>query len=322
MRIASQVYRQYLVSKGIKELAWSLLRKILIKFFNDPACSMMIHGRLLNLPLSHQLPAVMKHCRFYDKLPKRIAEYIHRYNGRVICIDVGANIGDTIASLYNDETDLFLAIEPSEKFNKFLTENWSWNKGVFFVDDICSAVSSEDMFKFENNRGTSRVFKSEGGAKIRQRKLDDILVDHPAFMNANFLKIDTDGYDFEVIKGAERFLSQNTPMVLFECDAFENSNYVEDCMTAMKFFKKCGYNYFLLYNDLGNLMGKHSLNDLTAFKSLLFFEMTSNIFVFDILVMKDDDVFQFYKSEIGYYTDNMSNKSLKRTAIVATEMTL
>ncbi len=138
--------------------------------------------------------------------------------------------------------------------------------------------------------------------------------------NANVLKIDTDGNDFEVIAGSKRLLLRNLPVVLFECEPFENTNYVEDCLSALNFFKEIGYNYFLLYNNFGNLMGRYSLSDLSPFKNLLFFQLTSNFYYFDILVMKDEDVFQFYKEEIDYFADKIPNKSLRRTAIVAAEL--
>jgi FkbM family methyltransferase len=318
--IATVVYKQYLVSRGIAEMAWSFSRKVLIKHFNDPKCSLQIHGRRLSLPLSHQLPAIMKYCRFYDQLPHRISEYIHQHYNNLICIDVGANVGDTIASLYKSDADVFLAIEPNPKFCSYLRENWGWNNNITIVEEICSSVNDSGNFIIEENRGTARIFQIESGIKRIRRTLDDIVDEYPFVSNANFIKIDTDGNDFEVLKGAKKMLSRNIPMILFECDAFENTNYVDDCIKTLLYFKDIGYNHFLLYNDHGNIMGKYPLSDLSTLKNLLFFEMTSDAFVFDILVMNDDDLFKFHKVEIEYFTDQMVNKSLKQTAISAIDL--
>ena len=318
MAIATIVYKQYLASgRGIRKRIWSYVRKALIKLLNDPNCSLPIHGRYLKLPLSHSLPDFLRLHPFYDRLPQRISAYIHQKQGHLSCIDVGANIGDTIASFYMKDTDTFLAIEPNPKFNKLLAENWGWNKNIIMVSDICSSDSSEGTFAIQEKNGTASVLQTENGIKMSKRPLDEIVNDHPSAAKANVLKIDTDGNDFEVIAGAKRLLLQNLPVVLFECQDFENTNYVEDCLWAMKYFKEIGYNYFLLYNNFGNLMGRYSLSDLSPFKNLLFYQLTSNFYYFDILVMKDEDVFQFYKEEIDYFVDKMPNKSLRGTAIVA-----
>ncbi|MFC1843346.1 FkbM family methyltransferase, partial [Thermodesulfobacteriota bacterium] len=199
----------------------------------------------------------------------------------------------------------------------------------YFADSLLAPVitskswpsdSSEDTFAIQNKNGTASVSQTKNGTRMSRRSLDDIVNEHPSMANANVLKIDTDGHDFEVITGAKRLLSQNLPVVLFECQPFENNNYVEDCLSTLKYFNEIGYNYFLLYNNFGNLMGRYSLSDLSAFKNLLFFQLTTTLYGFDILIMKDEDVFQFYKEEIDYFADKIPNKSLRRTAILAAEL--
>ena len=51
-------------------------------------------------------------------------------------------------------------------------------------------------------------------------------------------KVDTNGHDFEVLAGAERLISRNHPVVLFECDVFNNTNYVEDCLSTLRISSK------------------------------------------------------------------------------------
>jgi FkbM family methyltransferase len=319
MRIATIVYKQYLAhKKGIKKRIWFYAREALIKVLNDPNCTLPIHGRNLKLPLSHLLPDFLRLHPFYDQLPQRISKFIHQKQGYLSCIDVGANIGDTIAAFYKKDTDTFLAIEPNPKFNKLLAENWGWAKNIIVVSDICSSSSSESTFVIQEKEGTASVLQTENGLTMRRRSLDEIVNDHPSMANTNVLKIDTDGHDFEVIAGANRLLSQNLPVVLFECQPFENTSYVEDCLSAMNSFKEIGYNYFLLYDNQGHLIGRYSLSDLSPLKNLLFFQiLRPPSYCFDILVMKDEDVFQFYKEEIVYFTEKIPNKSLRRTAKVA-----
>jgi FkbM family methyltransferase len=315
MGIATAVYQQYVTSEGNRRRAWSLARSVLIKLLRDPTCSMQIHGRRLKFPLSHSLPDYLRNFRFYDRLPHRISDYIHQKQERLNCIDVGANIGDSIAAFCTKDTDTFLAIEPNPKFNKLLAENWGWNKNVTVISDICSSLSSEDTFIIQEKNGTASISQADNGTRMRRRSLDEILNDYTIAANANVLKIDTDGHDFEVLAGAVNLISRNHPVVLFECDVFKNTNYVEDCLHALKFFEQCGYRHFLLYDNFGSLMGRYSFSDLSSFRNLLFYQLTSSFHYFDILVMNDEDLFHFYQAEIDYFTNNIPDKSLQRTAV-------
>jgi len=67
-------------------------------------------------------------------------------------------------------------------------------------------------------------------------------------------------------------------------------------------------------------MGIYSFSDLSSVRNLLFFQLTSDFYYFDILVMKDEDLFPFAEAEIHYFADKMPDKSLHRTAIEAVEL--
>jgi FkbM family methyltransferase len=284
MKLASFVYKQYLASRGIRRKAWSLARTTLIRLLNDPACSLPIHGRILKLPLSHALPIYLNNHPFYDRLPQRISECIHLKRGRLCCIDVGANIGDTIAAFYTHDSDTFLAIEPNPRFRKLLSANFGENANVTVVSEVCSSASGQTTIAIHEKAGTASLVQADSGTTMTRRSLDEIVDDHSFAKDANLLKIDTDGHDFEVIEGSKRLLSQNLPVVLFECDAFENTNYVEDCIRTLNAFKQSGYNHFLLYDNFGNLMGQYSLSDLSPFRNLLFYQLTSTFYYYDILI--------------------------------------
>jgi FkbM family methyltransferase len=301
----------------MKRRAWSFARRALIKLSGDPTCSLPMHGRDLNLPLSHALPDYLEHFPLYDRLPRRLSEYVHRAEGRLVCIDVGANIGDTIASFYGDESDAFLAIEPNPKFGELLAANWGWNEKVAIVSEICSSGSDEGTYLIQERHGTASIHRTEEGERMRRRPLDEIVKDHPFAEEANVLKVDTDGHDFEVIEGAKNLLSRRLPAVMFECDAFENADYVEACLRALELFRGVGYNHFLVYDNFGSLMGRYALGDTTAFRNLLFFQLTSNFYYFDILVMKDEDLFPFHAAEVEFFVGKVPSEALKRAAVAA-----
>ena len=215
MEFSSEVYKRYLASNGLKGKLWYLARKILIYLY-DPLCTLPIHGRMLKLPLSHQLPAILKYCPHYDHLPARISAYLRKNNRRITCVDVGANIGDTIASFYTGEEDVFLAIEPYGKFNKILALNWGWNKNVTVLADFCSSESEVCTFSIQEKNGSALILKAEKGLRMSGRSLDEIVAGYSFAPDVNVIKIDTDGHDLDVIAGAKKLISKNMPIILFE----------------------------------------------------------------------------------------------------------
>lgn len=320
MKTSTLVYNNYLNTKGSYRRFWSVLRKLLIKILHDPSCTLTLHGKPLHLPLSHALPIYLKQYQFYDRLPGRISEYMHDKYGFIKCIDVGANIGDTIAAFYKDEKDRFLAIEANKKYWEYLLVNWGSNANIKTQFCLCTSESGTNTFNILEKAGTAAAVYSERGSEIETRSLDDLVASNPSFADFNILKIDTDGYDFEVIEGAKNIISNRLPIILFECDSFSNSNYINDCLKILKLFEDCGYNQFLLYDNFGHLMGKYSLADSYCFRNLLFFQLTSSFYYFDILIMKDDDIIPFLDLEITYFIDKMSDKSLQQIAKAAAEL--
>lgn len=319
---ATVIYKNYLSSSGINQRFWSLGRKLLIRYYNDPNCTLPIHGRELRLPLSHSLPTYLHCFPFYDRLPQRLSAYIHQTQGYLNCIDVGANIGDTLAAFYTSDADLFLAIEPNPTFNALLTMNWGWNDNITVISELCSSTSEKGKFTIQENRGTASFYPTTTGINLRRRRLDDIVADFPTAFSANVLKIDTDGHDFDIIAGAEGLLVRNRPALLFECHFIEGftyfKDYVNDCLSTLDMLKQIGYDNFLLYDNFGYLMGCYSLTDLSSFRALLFYQLTSKFYYFDILLMSCEKIQRFYQTEIDLFAGQISNTTLRKAMLAAT----
>ncbi|WP_428390130.1 FkbM family methyltransferase [Mucisphaera sp.] len=291
----------------------------MVRCLGDPACILSVHGKELSMPMSHQLPQYIAWAPNYDRLPGRVSHYLHQYRDYIRCIDVGANIGDTIAALMKSDRDTFLAIEPNPIFAKYLAMNWQSNPNVIISNSMCSAISRQSKVDINTQGGTAQIYLSNDGRPARSQTLDDMINRVPYNEQIHLVKIDTDGFDFEVIYGAEKLLEEHKPVVLFECDACGNENYVDDCLRALVIFNKYGYNQCLVYDNTGYLMGKYSLSDLCCFRNLLFYQLTSKFRYYDILVMQDDDIAPFYKDELRYFTQTMADASLSDTAIAAVE---
>lgn len=267
---------------------------------------------MLYLPSSHALPTYLREYPYYDRLPKRLGQKILELNGRIIGIDVGANIGDTIAAFQNSNSDLFLAIEPNPHFAKYLYLNWGTFDNIIISENLCSSHCGEINVEFKEKNGTASIQTLKGNEKVICKTLDKVIEENPIFLNANLLKVDTDGHDFEVLKGAKKLICQNQPTVLFECDLFNNDNYISEMLDVLNIFHEANYSQAIFYDNHGYLIGKFSIQDNKEIKNLLFYQSVSKLLYFDVLLINDEFIDVFYKTELEYFINEISNKKLKQ----------
>lgn len=317
-KVFSFIYRKGLDPKGGSN-PW---RKLTAKFFRlirqcvlraaDPACKMNIWGRPMYMPFSHELPSCLARGWHYDQVLLRISNHIRSTQGPICGIDVGANVGDTIVAVLNDDKDKFLGIEPNRTFFRYLTRNLGGKPNVQLLKTVCSARDSVTPYLVTTGRGTSRFEKcSQNGEQYQTECLDTIVARNHEFFRCNFLKIDTDGNDFEVLRGARKLIANAKPAVLFECEMRDNANYIEDVFEAFKFFSEAGYAFAIVYDNDGELLGPLDLKALSNFAQGLFYQLTSHKLNFDVLLMPDAG--SFLSKELDFFA-NATGTIESRTA--------
>jgi FkbM family methyltransferase len=256
---------------------------------------MPAHGRSLRMPFSHDLPVYLKKHPYYDSLPARLSDFTRQKYGVVKVADIGANIGDTIAAFCRHEDDRFLAIEANPRFIKYLRHNFGEQPGVKIVECYCSSAEGNAQFTIREQKGTAEIVPGQGH-QMRAAPLD-ILVAENGFSDLNLIKIDTDGYDLRVLSGAPEILKM-LPAVLFEFYAWG-----EDCIRAWRDFLKTlpGYDYLLLYDQTGLLMGRHRIADFSSIADLLFYQAIDGAIYFDALLMRPGDSQEFFEKEREFF---------------------
>jgi len=136
-------------------------------------------------------------------------------------VDIGANIGLTslaLSSICRDGT--VIAIEPVphtfELLNKNLAGAGIQNVSTFNVA-VGASEGSVSMYVDERNLATSFVVDIDSGSdqEIPLTSLDS-LVSRLAIERLNFIKIDVEGCELEVLKGAETTLNRFKPIVMLE----------------------------------------------------------------------------------------------------------
>jgi len=75
------------------------------------------------------------------------------------------------------------------------------------------------------------------------RRLDGLI---PEDVAITFVKIDVEGAELEVLRGAEAVLRRCKPIVFFECAKIHHTNYATTPQDVHKFLTKCGMGIFLM----------------------------------------------------------------------------
>lgn len=136
-------------------------------------------------------------------------------------MDVGANIGLT-ALLLSRLVDKVHAFEPSLSTHHWLAHNVRAHKNVIThpIGLGKRATVSEITFAPSNRSGgyVSETTTASGGhivERIEIRRLDDVVRDH-GITDIDFIKLDVEGYELQVIGGAAATLWRHQPVIAAE----------------------------------------------------------------------------------------------------------
>jgi FkbM family methyltransferase len=202
--------------------------------------------------------------KFHDPL-RDIAEMLRDSQSPVL-FDVGANIGQT-ANQLNDSIpgSRIFSFEPSPETVARLRENTKHlqNVSVFQIglgsEDTTSKLnenSCPDMSSFLDlgGAGWGQVVKT---SEVQIRTVDGFC-EEKTLARVDLLKIDTQGFDFEVLKGSERMLrEQRIGLVYLElCFAplYENQATLGE---VSSWLEKSGYHALAIYelNFMNRILG-------------------------------------------------------------------
>jgi FkbM family methyltransferase len=306
MSFLSFIYRQWLnncdsdnFAKKIYSTFFKILRGLILRFA-DPPIKMPVRDKTLWMPFSHYLPYYVHVDPQYDTLIGRLAQYIRSSQGRITGIDCGANIGDTILACSPVDTDRFLAIEAHPDYFAYLRRNLGSQNNISLLQALCGAQDGRTGVHIEASRGTAQTFQTnDDETRVNSARLDTLLQDNAEFRNCNLLKIDTDGHDFDVIRGARELITRAKPAVFFECDVFQNMNFVDDVMEAFKLFAQAGYQDALIYDNQGYFLCRIDPKEPALFEFFLFHKVTTQRYYFDVLMLPARG--RFLDEELDYY---------------------
>jgi FkbM family methyltransferase len=215
---------------------------------------------------------------FYDQfLPK----FCSNFEGLIV--DIGANIGDTsIAILAQNDNCFIVGVEPDPFFYNDFIENVEINnlgKRVLGINKFISGEAGTFTIKRNDHFSTGSkeivdISKSSSTNSISISELMEII---PTANKIKFdlLKIDTDGFDWDILNSFIDFSSVNINLprfIFFEMQTFINNaefesetniGISEKYYSAIRKLAENNYTIFCLFDNFGTFIKKtNSINDI------------------------------------------------------------
>lgn len=186
----------------------------------------------------------------YDRITKKILKKHlgHDFN----CIDVGCHKGEILNLMlkYSPKGKHF-AFEPIPDFFQLLKQRF--DEKVNILPFALSDTNGETDFQYVRNAPAYSGIKKREYAiknprleklKVPMRTLDDLI---PSNEKIDFIKIDVEGGEFAVLKGAQNLLKNNKPLVLFEFGKGASDFYGTDPVELYDYLtKEVGLNIYTL----------------------------------------------------------------------------
>ncbi|MDD2878315.1 MAG: FkbM family methyltransferase [Acidiphilium sp.] len=156
-------------------------------------------------------------------------------------LDVGANIGATalaIAALFPEAT--IFAFEPVPTNLAHLRQNIASNR-IENCHVIASAIGdARSTVTITDNGPWSAILEKSSGVKVPVITLDDFCRQSLGTRKVDLLKIDVEGYEPKVLRGAARTLREMRPLLVME---FNSWTLVEQEQSPVQFAKMIFENF-------------------------------------------------------------------------------
>lgn len=111
------------------------------------------------------------------------------------------------------------------------------------------ACPSSDFARATLNQDIARMYTSYGEVieecEIQVERLDDAIV--AGLPIPQFIKIDTEGYEYEVITGAERTLCEQSPELFIELHGTTRDHWIRNLRNVQGMITDCGYSIYDMY---------------------------------------------------------------------------
>ena len=271
---------------------------------------------LMNTTYGHPLKTYLESMNLYD----RFLPYLIKNSGSGV-IDIGSNIGDTLVLIKSKTDCKVVCVDPDIEFNILSNKNIKENKLKEVLIYPYPISNDKRKVKIEKNHSSStgNTINTEEGTITKT--INDLVIDLNLDVNKHkTIKVDTDGYDWDVLNSINDYCKNNTDnfdFIFFEHQTFLNNlgptddkriwretKYYESLLKLRDF----RYTNYHIFDNFGNFILKSTdldcLNQIVKYLRISVNNRTTFNFC-DILICKDEGVDIVEKTLKEYYVNDL-----------------
>lgn len=196
-------------------------------------------------------PLAISKNHHYDILTERIIKKYCEAGSN--CIDVGAHEGEILdIFLKNSSRGIHFAFEPIPDLHAKLVNRYKKNSNCKIYDYALSNKEGETEFNYVvsnpaysgiKKRNYDRKNEKDESLIVKVKKLDNVIPDN---IKIDFIKIDVEGGEFDVMLGAKNLIEKHHPLIVFEFGIGGSDIYGVTPEKIYCFMNSLGYDISLL----------------------------------------------------------------------------
>lgn len=257
-------------SRGFRRWLWDQLLVFYAK--GQKPVRVFLHGQTLILNPGSPYSFVLARYPHFDAGLAATAKVLRDARRRPLnVVDVGSAIGDTVAMLSRalpGGLAQVLCIDGASENLALFQENTRHLSNITVEFTMLTAAATEVATLTRHHPGTAAA---TGKARTNSKTLDQVIAEKQPETVWDLLKVDTDGFDGEVLRGAVDHLRKHQPVVVFEWHPYLVEKCGNDPYAAFEALANAGYNSYLWFNNRGSfshfsaLPSREQIADLGAF---------------------------------------------------------
>jgi FkbM family methyltransferase len=295
----------------------SVLRRLRLRF-SDPLVRFSASNLPLVLPLSHELPLYRRALPHYALNLGRVSAIVQAKYPNLTMIDVGANIGDSVAIVRAWADIPMLCIEGEERFFQLLQANTRRLQNIELEHTFLGAAD-DHVRAVRVERGTAAVALGmpTDGAGATMLTLGEAVSRHPRFSKAKFLKLDAEGFDCRIITCESRLLEATKPVIFFEYHPPLCAEAGYDPFPVFSSLSDIGYVTLAIYENTGAYQLSLGLEQRSALEDIHRYLAAAGAFC-DMVAFhaEDQDIAEAVRKSEFAGAVRVTNKSMRRNAEV------
>ena len=223
----------------------------------------------------------------------RLSACIAKKYPSLTVIDIGANVGDTIAIIKSAIELPVIGIEGDDIAYRFLEKNTAQFQNITLIKEFLGEKKETMHVSLEKSGWNTTIVPSEkSGQVVTLKTLDEVLEEHQLFSSTlKLLKIDTEGFDTIILRGANGLLEKQKPVVYFEYNRSNMDAIKEDGLATLFSLEKFGYHSVIFFDNKGRYVLTADSKERDLIRQLHNYsdEKKSGIAYYDICLFHESD---------------------------------